>query len=90
MRREFIHGTDEQNVAIAKTIDEIHLLTGITINRGEALHILAGGKSCFNGKWLRGTAKGEIYAAAPSYQKKAREILEYVAILRIKAKSKEH
>lgn len=81
MRRKFIHGTDEQNEAIAKTLDEIHLTTGITISRGEALHLMAGGKSCFDGKWLRGTAKGEIFSAAPSYQAKAREILNRVAAL---------
>ncbi|EBX7740404.1 replication endonuclease [Salmonella enterica subsp. enterica serovar Haifa] len=72
-RRKFIHGTDEQNAAIAKTIDEIHLTTGITISRGEALHLIAGGKSCFDGKWLRGTATGEIFTAAPSHQAKAKE-----------------
>lgn len=73
MRRKFIHGTDEQNAAIAKTIDEIHLTTGNTICRGEALHLIAGGKSCFDGKWLRGTATGEIFTAAPSHQAKAKE-----------------
>ncbi|EMM2533125.1 replication endonuclease [Citrobacter freundii] len=73
MRRKFIHGTDEQNAVIAKTIDEIHLTTGITISRGEALHLIAGGKSCFDGKWLRGTATGEIFTAAPSHQAKAKE-----------------
>ncbi|MDH0216270.1 replication endonuclease [Citrobacter freundii] len=88
MRRKFIHGTDEQNAAIAKTIDEIHLTTGITISRGEALHLMAGGKSCFDGKWLRGTAKGEIFSAAPSHQARAKEhqtkateILNRVAVL---------
>lgn len=80
-RRKFIHGTDEQNAAIAKTIDEIHLTTGITISRGEALHLMAGGKSCFDGKWLRGTAKGEIFSAAPSHQARARKILSRVAAL---------
>lgn len=81
MRRKFIHGTDEQNAAIAKTIDKIQLTTGITISRGEALHLMAGGKSCFDGKWLRGTAKGEIFSAAPSHEAKAREILNRVAAL---------
>ncbi|WP_057517739.1 replication endonuclease [Salmonella enterica] len=81
IRRKFIHGTDEQNAAIAKTIDEIQLTTGITISRGEALHLMAGGKSCFDGKWLRGTAKGEIFSAAPSHGAKAREILNRVAAL---------
>ncbi|MDM9245790.1 replication endonuclease [Klebsiella pneumoniae] len=81
LRRKFIHGTDEQNAAIAKTIDEIHLTTGITISRGEALHLMAGSKSCIDGKWLRGTAKGEIFSAAPSHQAKARKILNRVAAL---------
>ncbi|MBA7864426.1 replication endonuclease [Enterobacter hormaechei] len=80
-RRKFIHGTDEQKAALSKTIDEIHLTTGITISRGEALHLMAGGKSCFNGKWLRGTAKGEVFSAAPSQQSQARRILSRVAAL---------
>ncbi|MGG8034610.1 replication endonuclease [Klebsiella aerogenes] len=80
-RRKFIHGTDEQNAAIAKTIDEIHLTTGNTISRGEALHLMAGGKSCFEGKWLRGTARGEIFSAAPSHEAKARKILNRVAVI---------
>lgn len=79
--RKFIHGTDEQNAAIAKTIDEIHLTTGICISRGEAMHLMAGGKSCFYGKWLRGTAKGEIFYASPSYEEKARKILNRVVAL---------
>ncbi|WP_257850450.1 replication endonuclease [Klebsiella aerogenes] len=81
MRRKFIHGTDEQNAAIAKTIDEIQLTTGITISRGEALHLMADGKSCFGGKWLRGTSKGEIFSAAPSHQAKDWKILNRVAAL---------
>ncbi|HCT2377213.1 TPA: replication endonuclease [Klebsiella pneumoniae] len=80
-RRKFTHGTDEQNAAIAKTIDEIQLTTGITISRGEALHLMAGGKSSFDGKWLRGTAKGEIFSAAPSNEAKARKILNRVAAI---------
>ena len=81
IRRKFIHGTDEQNAAIEKIIDEIHLTIGIHISRGEALHLMAGGKSCFDSKWLRGTAKGEIFSAAPSHQVKARKILNRVAAL---------
>ncbi|EOE7079350.1 replication endonuclease [Enterobacter asburiae] len=79
--RKFTHGTDEQKAALSKTIDEIYLTTGITISRGEALHLMAGGKSCFNGKWLRGTAKGEVFSAAPSQQAQARRILSRVAAL---------
>lgn len=81
VRRKFIHGTEDQNTGIAKTIDEIHLTTGITISRGEALHLMAGGKSCFYGKWLQGTAKGGVLFARPSYQAKVREILNRVAAL---------
>ncbi|WP_420026059.1 replication endonuclease [Enterobacter hormaechei] len=81
IRRKFIHGTDEQKAALSKTIDEIQLTTGITISRGEALHLMAGGKSCFNGKWLRGTAKGEVFPTAPSQQAQARRILSRVAAL---------
>ncbi|EJC8217827.1 replication endonuclease [Citrobacter freundii] len=81
MRRKFIHGTNEQNAVVAKIIDEIHLTTGITISRGEALHLMACGKSCFDGKWLHGTAKGEIFSAAPSHQAKARRILNRVAAM---------
>jgi len=66
---------------MAKTIDEIHLTTGITISRGEALHLMAGGKSCFNGRWVRGMSKGEIFAAAPSHQAQASKILRRVAVL---------
>ncbi|EMN1333454.1 replication endonuclease [Klebsiella pneumoniae] len=81
IRRKFAHGTDEQSAAMEKTIDEIHLTTGITISRGEAMHLMAGGKSCFDGKWLRGTVRGEIFPAAPSHQAKAKKILNRVAVL---------
>ncbi|MGV4116796.1 replication endonuclease [Citrobacter freundii] len=88
IRRKFIHGTNEQYAVLAKIIDEIHLTTGIAISRGEALHLMGGGKSCFDGKWLRGTAKGEIFSAAPSHQARAKEhqtkateILNRVAVL---------
>ncbi|HDG7849638.1 replication endonuclease [Klebsiella pneumoniae] len=81
IRRKFIHGSDKQNAAIAKTIDEIHLTTGITISRGEALHLMAGGKSCFDGKWLRATPKEEIFSAMPSHESKARKILSRAAAL---------
>ncbi len=81
IRRKFIHGTDEQYAAIAKTIDEIYLTTGTIISRCEALHLMSGGKSCFNGKWLRGTGEGEVFSAAPSHQAQARKILSRVAAL---------
>ncbi|EMI7182100.1 replication endonuclease [Klebsiella pneumoniae] len=78
-RRDFIHGTDKQIAAIDRTIDEIQLTTGETISRGEALHLMAGGKSCINGKWCRGSSTGEIFPAAPSHRAQARQILNRVA-----------
>ncbi|WP_181413819.1 replication endonuclease [Klebsiella variicola] len=80
-RRDFVHGTDKQSAAIDRTIDEIKLTTGQTISRVEALHLMAGGKSCINGKWCRGSATGEIFPAAPSHRAQARQILNRVAVL---------
>lgn len=78
-RRDYVHGTDKQRAAIDRTIDEIQLTTGETISRGEALHLIAGGKSCINGKWCRGSATGEIFPAAPSNRARGRQILNRVA-----------
>jgi hypothetical protein len=39
---------------------------------------MAGGKSCFNGKWCV-EHQGEIFSAAPSHQAQARQILNRVA-----------
>lgn len=72
-RAQFVYGTGEQQAAIDKTVDEIRITTGITISRGEALHLIAGGRSCINGKWSRGSAKGVIFPAAPSYEDKEKE-----------------
>ncbi|AKK78038.1 TPA: replication endonuclease [Enterobacter hormaechei subsp. steigerwaltii] len=80
-RRGFVHGTDEQGVAVARTIEEIQISTGITISRGEALHLMAGGKSRFGGKWCRGSSSGEVFRAAPSNQERAKKILSRVAKL---------
>lgn len=82
--RGFVHGTDKQSAAIDRTIDEIQLTTGETISRGEALHLVAGGKSCINGKWCRGSSTGEIFPAAPSHREQARQILNRVAGLSTK------
>ena len=70
IRRKFIHGTDDQNAAIVRSIDEINQTTGIVISRGEALHLIRGGKSCFNGKWCTGSQHGEIFFAAPLHPTK--------------------
>ncbi|SUW65448.1 Bacteriophage replication gene A protein (GPA) [Buttiauxella agrestis] len=95
--RKFIHGLDEQNGVIEKTVSEIHLTTGVTISRGEALHLIAGGRSSFDGKWLKGSAAGEIFSAAPSqhakarkYHAKAQEIVSRVTYLAESAMKKCH
>ncbi len=80
-RREYVHGTEEQSEAIARTIDKVKMNTGITISRGEALHLMAGGKSCLNGKWCSGTSRGEVLRALPSHESRARAILMRVADL---------
>lgn len=80
-RRTFVHGTPAQQAAIATTIAEIQLTTGITLSRGEALHLVRGGKSRFGDKWLRGSSGGEIFSTAPSYQARARKILNRIAAL---------
>ncbi|WP_418268542.1 replication endonuclease [Kosakonia radicincitans] len=80
-RRHFVHGTDDQNAAIARTIDKVQMNTGIRISRGEALHLMAGGKSRFNDKWFSGSSIGEVFRAAPSHEHNARKILGRVARL---------
>jgi hypothetical protein len=88
IRREFTHGTAKQSEVITKTIEEVHFNTGVAISRGEALHLIAGGKSCINGHWCRGSTKGEIFAASPSHGAKARRILKRVAALAEKTRQK--
>lgn len=80
-RRNFIHGKPAQDGAISRTIDEIQLLTGITISRGEALHLMAHGKSCFNGKWCRGSEAGEVFSTVPPFYEKAKDILSRITVM---------
>ncbi len=62
-RRTFNHATEKNAAGIARTIDEIQLLTGQTLSRGQALSLMSGAKMCINGKWCRGSGSGEIFAA---------------------------
>ncbi|EKK4083426.1 replication endonuclease [Cronobacter dublinensis] len=62
-RRTFNHTTAKNGAGIARTIDEIQLLTGETLSRGQALSLMSGAKMCINGKWCRGSGSGEIFAA---------------------------
>jgi len=74
-KSKFTHGAKEQDAAVARTIDEIQLITGITLNRGEALHLIAHGKSCINGKWYRGSVTGDIFPASPAHDERTKKIL---------------
>ena len=80
-RRKFVHGTEQQSEAIARTIEKVRMNTGITISRGEALHLMVGGKSCVNGKWCSGTSRGDLLRASPSHDAKAKNILDRIARL---------
>lgn len=82
---KYRHGTAEQRHALAQVINDVHLTTGVMLSRGEALHLITGGKACINGKWLRGRASGELFSVAPSYASRARKILNRVAALAEKA-----
>ncbi len=85
-RRHFVHGTNDQNAAIARTIDKVQMNTGIRISRGEALHLMSGGKSRYNDKWFSGSSSGDVFRAAPAYEFKARKILDRMARLALVAK----
>ncbi|MDQ1969136.1 replication endonuclease [Cronobacter sakazakii] len=62
-RRTFNHATEKNAKGIARTIDEIQLLTGESLSRGQALSLMSGAKMCINGKWCSGSGSGEIFAA---------------------------
>lgn len=81
VRRRYTHGTLDQQAIIDRIIDEVHVNTGITISRGEALHLMAGGESCFNGKWCRGSSNGDVFAASPSFKSQALKVMKRVAEL---------
>jgi hypothetical protein len=80
-RRQFTPGTEKQAAAITRTIEEIHQVTGETISRGEALHLMAGGRGRFGDKLCRGSASGEVFAAKPSYDMKTQGIMSRVSRL---------
>lgn len=52
--------------AVNRLIEKANKLTGETLNRGTALHLLAGSKMSINGSWYRGTANGDLIATQPS------------------------
>lgn len=80
-RRQFTPGTEKQATAITRTIEEIHQVTGETISRGEALHLMAGGRGRFGDEWCRGSEGGEVFAAKPPYRVKTQWILNRVTRL---------
>lgn len=87
-RRKLTHGRAEQSEAIARITEEVNINTGVTISRGESLHLIAGGKSCINDHWCQGTSKGEIYSARPSYGARVESILKRAAALAEKTRQK--
>ncbi|EOC1312512.1 replication endonuclease [Cronobacter turicensis] len=82
-RRKFSHATEKNAAGIARTIEEIQLLTGEMLSRGQALSLMTGAKMLIGDKWCRGSASGEIYAAKPpkpvlseaQYEAKSQSIL---------------
>ncbi|QCT18540.1 replication endonuclease [Jejubacter calystegiae] len=86
-RRKFRHGDDRQERAITRTIGEIHDLTGETISRGEALHLMAGTRTCIAGHWCRGSASGAVFGARAPITKE--KILSRFMALRTSALAQE-
>jgi len=88
---KFSPGKPCQAKVIERIIDEIKLTVGVEISRGEAVHLMAGGKYNFGGKWLRGSLNGELFAVTPpknyQYQAKAKEILNKVAELSVRKRA---
>ena len=77
---KFVHGRPEQEKAIASVTDEILLTTGISISRGEALHLIARGRANYGRVWVKGSATGEVFSATQQsnalQKERARSITE--------------
>ena len=81
IRAPFIHGMDPRNGVPERIIAEIQLTTGVLISRAEALHLMAGGVSGFDGKWCRGSVCGSLFPAPVPFPVKAQKILNRIAYL---------
>ncbi len=87
-RRTFNLATEKNAAGIARTIDEIQLLTGETLSRGQALSLMSGAKMCINGKWCRASTVGEVFSARPSRLATKQKIMDRVEKLAV-AKAKQ-
>lgn len=69
--------TKENAAALDRTMDEIKVLTGQDISKGEAIHLMAGSKMSIAGHWCRGSASGEVFSA-----KAERSIHDIVSVMK--------
>lgn len=84
--QKFDHVTEQNAAAIARAIDEMHLLTGETLSRGEALSLISGAALFIGGRWCRGSASGDVYAANAPASARAASIMSRVRQLEKAAK----
>lgn len=76
--QKFDHVTEQNAAAIARATDEMHLLTGETLSRGEALSLISGAALFIGGRWRRGSASGDVYAANTPASVRAASIMSRV------------
>jgi len=84
--QKFDHVTEQNATAIARATDEMHLLTGETLSRGEALSFISGAALFIGGRWRRGSASGDVYAANTPASARAVSIMNRVRQLEKVAK----
>jgi len=84
--QKFDHVTEQNAAAISRAIDEMHLLTGETLSRGEALSLISGAALFIGGRWRRGSASGDVYAANTPASARATSIMNRVRQLEKAAK----
>lgn len=84
--QKFDHVTDQNAAAIARVIDEMHVLTGETLSQGEALSLISGAVLFIGGRWRRCSASGDVYAAKTPVSARAVSIMSRVRQLEKAAK----
>ncbi|POT97264.1 replication protein [Escherichia sp. ESNIH1] len=84
--QKFDHVTEQNAAAIARATAEMHLLTGETLSRGEALSLISGAALFIGGRWRRGSASGDVYAANTPASARASSIMNRVRQLEKTAK----
>ncbi len=84
--QKFDHVTEQNAAAIARATEEMHLLTGETLSRGEALSLISGAALFIGGRWRRGSTSGDVYAANTPASARAASIMSRVRQLEKAAK----